>query len=49
LAVAISGFLENPARRRDFGDNARRRVGSEFSREVMARRMQNLYASLLGV
>ena len=48
LAAAISGFLENPARRRGFGDNARRRVGSEFSREVMAGRMQNLYTSLLG-
>jgi len=49
LAVAISGFLENPGRRRDFGENARHRVGSEFSREVMAVRMQELYASLLGI
>jgi glycosyltransferase involved in cell wall biosynthesis len=36
LAVAISGFVENPLRRRDFGDNARRLVGSEFSREALA-------------
>jgi glycosyltransferase involved in cell wall biosynthesis len=49
LAAAISGFVENPVRRRSFGDNARRRVGNEFSREAMAGRMQNLYSSLLGV
>jgi glycosyltransferase involved in cell wall biosynthesis len=48
LAVAISGFLEKPEHRRLFGDNARRRVGSEFSREVMAGRMQDLYSILLG-
>lgn len=48
LAAAISRFLEDPMLRREFGENARKRVGSEFSREVMARRMENLYIGLLG-
>jgi glycosyltransferase involved in cell wall biosynthesis len=48
LAAAISRFLEDPMLRREFGEKARKRVGSEFSREVMARRMENLYIGLLG-
>ena len=46
LAQAIIGLLGDPVRRRAFGDNARRRMGSEFSREVMAQRMETLYAEL---
>ena len=47
LAEAISGFLEDPVRRRQFGDNARRHVARDFSCEVMARRMEELYTGLL--
>jgi glycosyltransferase involved in cell wall biosynthesis len=48
LAAAILPFLADPARRRQFGDAAKRRVGREFSREVMAERMERLYLDLLG-
>lgn len=48
LAAAILALLENPARRNEFAANARRRVGREFSREVMAERMERLYYGLLG-
>lgn len=47
LAEAISGFLEDPVRRRQFGDNAQRRVSRDFSCEIMARRMEELYTGLL--
>lgn len=47
LAAAILGFLDDPQRRRQFGENARQRIDREFSREVMAERMQRLYSRLL--
>ena len=43
LATAIRDLLNAPDRRGDFGRAARRRVESEFRKEVMADRMQALY------
>ncbi len=46
LAAAIRDLLNDVARRHLFGENARRRVVREFSREVMAERMEALYSRL---
>lgn len=43
LAEAIVKLLEDPARRLEFGANARRRVEKEFSLQVVAHRMLELY------
>lgn len=47
LSGAISRLLGDSQLRRCLGEAARRRVGREFSREVMAERMERLYLDLL--
>jgi rhamnosyl/mannosyltransferase len=46
LAAAIRDLLNAPERRMDFGRAARSRVESEFRKEVMADRMQELYGEV---
>ncbi len=47
LARAINLLLDDPARRIEYGEAARRRVQQEFSMELMARRTLELYRSVM--
>lgn len=47
LAHALNTLLDNRELRGAFGDNARRRVRSEFTAEVMGRRIVSLYSEVL--
>lgn len=47
VSAAICGLLADPGRRRVLGDNGRRRVGREFSRQAMAEGMLAVYRRLL--
>lgn len=48
LAAAIRTLLADPARRTAMGERARRVVRTQYSREVVARRMAELYSWVLG-
>ncbi len=47
LAAALNSLLENPARCAAFADAARKRVRSEFTLDVMTRRVSDIYAESL--
>ncbi|HMU90293.1 MAG TPA: glycosyltransferase family 4 protein [Pseudomonadales bacterium] len=47
LASAIAELLEDPARREELGEAARRRIEQQFSWQVTARQMTDYYQTLL--
>jgi glycosyltransferase involved in cell wall biosynthesis len=49
LAEAIGALLDDPARARELGAEARRRAAEHYSREAMVRRFEEFYTSLAGV
>ena len=47
LAAALNLLLDQPERRAQYGEAAKRRVGLEFTVEVMTRRVLDLYREVL--
>jgi len=47
LAKAINIFLENPSLRKKYGSYAKKRVKEEFAREVMVKKLLDVYKNLM--